>query len=403
MKKGVRYGTVFFLVVATAFVTAIATYFYLSMLIEDLGKNQQMYLKLDKVNQVVSRNYINTIDPLDGYDKILDGIVGGYINGLGDSYSYYLNQKNYKTSAFAVDGSFIDIGLRYSFDNATGGIKVDFAKNGSPAKMAGIQQGDIIIAIDGVNVTEDGYRRAAQRFMGEDGSIVEISVVRSGESDILSFNVRRSKFESQTVEYRMVESGIGYVFINEFDRTTLTDFTVALDDLTSKGAKGLMLDVRFNSGGDLDSAISVLDKIMPASIIVSLKEKSSSEPETYFSDDRHISLPMVVIQNSKTAGVAEVFSAALRDTEVARIIGTISMGMGVGQRDIPLSDGTAIRLSTYEYITPAGERFNKTGIEPTITSNLDIEKELRFFELTDEEDDQLQTALNQLKEMMGMQ
>jgi carboxyl-terminal processing protease len=112
---------------------------------------------------------------------------------------------------------------------------------------------------------------------------------------------------------------------------------------------------------------------------------------------------MVVIQNGKTAGVAEVFSAALRDTEVARIVGTVSMGMGVGQRDIPLSDGTAIRLSTYEYVTPAGERFNKTGIEPTITSNLDSEKEARFFELTDEEDDELQTALNQLKEMMGMQ
>jgi len=401
MKKGVRYGTVFFLIVATAFVTAIGTYYYLNNKINDLSKNQQMYQKLDTVNQVITRNYINTIDPLDGYDNILDGIVGGYIDGLGDPYSYYLNEKNYKTST-VIDGSYIDIGVRYSYDSGTGGIRVDFCKAGSPAALAGLKNEDVIIAIDNVYVTEDGYKKSAQRLYGEEGSEVELSVVRAGEANILTFTVARTSFVPQTIEYRLVGNGIGYIQINEFDRTTLTDFTVAYDDLIANGAKALIFDVRFTFAGELDYAVEVLDRIMPASIIVAVRDKSG-DVEYKFSDDKHVSLPMVVIQNGSTSGVAEVFSAALRDTECARIVGERSLGNGVGQRDIPLSDGTAIRLSTYEYITPSGERFNGVGIEPNFISYLDSDKTSRFDQLTDEEDDQLQEAIEKIKELMGMQ
>ncbi len=401
MKKGVRYGTVFFLVVATAFVTEIGTYYYLNNKINDLSKNQQMYQKLDTVNQVITRNYINTIDPLDGYNNILDGIVGGYIDGLGDPYSYYLNEKNYKTST-VIDGSYIDIGIRYSYDSSTGGIRVDFCKSGSPAEQAGLKNEDIIIAIDNVYVTEDGYKKSAQRLYGEEGSTVALSIVRAGESNILTYDVTRTVFVPQTVEYRLVGNGIGYIQINEFDRTTLTDFTVAYDDLVAYGAKALILDVRFTFAGELDYAVEVLDRILPASIIVAVRD-NSGEIEYKFSDDKHISLPMVVIQNASTSGIAEVFSAALRDTESARIVGEQSAGNGVGQRDIPLSDGTAIRLSTYEYITPSGKRFNGVGIEPNFISYLGSDKASRFEELTDEEDDQLQVAIEKIKELMGMQ
>ena len=235
-RKGVRVGTVFFLVVVTAFVSVISTYFYVSNLVNDLGRNQTMYQKLDIINQVISRNYILSINAVNGYDNIIDGIASGYINGLGDEYSYYLNEKNYKASTSSLDATAIGIGVRYSYDPGTGGISVDFVKNGSPAKIAGIKSGDVILEIDGYNVTEDGYKKAAQRLSGEDGSQVVLTVIREGEPDLLSYSVTRTEFQPQTIEYRLVESSIGYIYINEFDRTTLTSFNVAYEDLVSLGA-----------------------------------------------------------------------------------------------------------------------------------------------------------------------
>lgn len=402
-KKGVRIGTVFFLIVATAFVTAIATYFYVSSLVNDLERNQTMYRKLDIINQVISRNYILSIDAVEGYDNIIDGIAAGYIRGLGDSSSYYLNQKNYKSASITQDASHIGIGIVYSYDMGTGGIAVDFAKYGSPARLAGIQKGDVIIEINGVNVTEDGYKKAVSRLSGEEGSVVTLTVVRAGESDLLTFDVTRNYFAPETVQYRLIENNIGYVFINEFDRTTLTSFNVAFEDLTNKGAKGLIIDVRFNASGDFDSVIEVLDRIMPSGIMVSIREKSSDGLQLYFSDDKNISLPIVVIQNEYTSDVAEVFTAALRDTEKAVVVGTLTKGIGVGQRDIPLSDGTAIHLSTYEYVTPGGERFNGVGVAPNYVITMDFSKAERFETLSTEEDDQLQFALTMLKELMGVQ
>ena len=402
-KKGVRIGTVFFLIIVTAFVTAVATYFYVSSLVNDLERNQTMYRKLDIINQVISRNYILSIDAVDGYDNIIDGIAEGYIKGLGDSSSYYLNQKNYKSASITQDASHIGIGIVYSYDMGTGGIAVNFAKYGSPARLAGIQKGDVIIEINGVNVTEDGYKKAVARLSGDEGTVVTLTVVRAGESDLLTFDVTRNYFAPETVQYRLIENNIGYIYINEFDRTTLTSFNVAYEDLTNKGAKGLIIDVRFNSYGNFDSVTEVLDRIMPSGIMVSIREKSSDGLSLYFSDDKNIPLPIVVIQNEYTSDVAEVFSAALRDTEKAVVVGTQTKGMGVGQRDIPLSDGTAIHLSTYEYVTPGGERFNGVGISPNYVIAMDSSKAERFETLSTEEDDQLQFALTTLKELMGVQ
>ena len=404
MKKRIRLGTVFFLIVATAFVTAIATYYYLSLIVNDLGKNQQMYLKLDKVNQIVNSYYVNAIDPIEGYDNITDSMISGYISGLKDPYSYYLNKKDYQTSN-TLGGSNISIGIKYSYDNTTEGIKVDFVKYGSPAKTAGLSKGDVIIAIDDVSVSETGYRRATQKLSGDTDSEVVLTVIRSGDGSLYTYTVKRTKFEPQTVDYRLLSSGIGYIHINEFDKTTITDFTVAYDDLISKGAEGLIFDVRFNSSGEVDFAVEILDRILPAGTILSVKEKTSSEQKIYPSDDKHISLPIVVLQNQETAGLAEVFCADLKDSQeiTAIIVGVKTKGMGVGQRDIPLSDGTAIRLSAYEYIPSSGSSFNLIGIEPDYEYALEAEKSARFDDLTDEEDDQLQFAMTKLKELMGLQ
>lgn len=402
-RKGIHIGTVFFLIVATMFITAIGTYYYVSQVVNDIGRNQQMYQKLDLINSVISRNYVLSINLINGYDNIIDGIAAGYIEGLGDEYSYYLDEKNFKAASAVSSGSYVDMGIVYSYDPATGGIKVLLPKKGSPADVAGLQRGDVILSINGTNVTEDGYRRAVAKLSGEPGTTAELTVLRSGQSELMTVVVTRTEYIPQTVTSRVIENGIGYIYINEFDRSTLSSFNAAVDSLTAKGVKGLVIDVRNNAYGDFDSTVEVLDRIMPAGIIVSVREQSSDTPTRYFSDDTYLSLPLAVIQNGGTSGAAEVFSAALRDTEKAVVIGTISKGTGVGQRDIPLSDGTAIRLSAYEYVTPAGERFNGVGIEPNVIIQLDEDKEALLPDLPEEDDVQLQVAVQQVKTALGIQ
>ena len=151
-----RPATVFFIAVAVAFISITATYFYVSSIVNDIGKNQQMYTNLSNVEQIVVQNYIGTIDATTDYQNIQDGIVSGYINGLGDPYSYYLNQKNYKTSILPDNTAYIDIGIRPAFDISSGYIRVDFVRRGSPAEYAGLKTGDIITAVDGKSVTEEG-------------------------------------------------------------------------------------------------------------------------------------------------------------------------------------------------------------------------------------------------------
>ena len=402
-KKGVRIGTVFFLIVATMLLTAIATYYYVSQIINDIGRNQQMYQKLDLINSVISRNYVMSINLVDGYDDIINGMASGYIEGLGDEYSYYLDEKNFKAPSAVTALSSVDIGILYSFDPTTGGIKVDHPKAGSPADIAGLEKGDIILSVDGTNVTEDGYRRSAAKLSGDAGSTVELSVLKHSNSEITTVEITRIEYVPQTVSHRIIENGIGYIYINEFDKTTLSSFNAAVEKLTATGAKGIVIDVRNTGAGDLSSVIEVLDRIMPSGIILSVREQSSDTPTRYFSDDSNLMIPLTVLQNGNTAGVAEVFSAALRDTEKAVVIGSVSKGIGVGQRDIPLSDGTAIRLSAYEYVTPAGERFNGVGITPNVIVQLDEEKEALLPELSEDDDVQLQMAVDQLKNMLGIQ
>lgn len=403
MKKGIRAGTVFFLIVATACVSAISMYYYLSMIVNDLGKNQQMYIKLDRVNEIVSQNYINKIDPIDGYSRLSDSLVSGYIDGLGDPYSYYLDEKNYQTGVGASDGAANDIGIRASYDKTRQGIKVDFVKRGGPAEASGIHRGDVIIAVDGTYVSSAGYRRSLQKLSGKKDTSVELTVARADTSEVVTYLVSRTEYTSHTVDSSVISGGIGYIAINEFDKNTSADFSVAVSELQANDVAGLVLDLRNTCAGELEYLLSVLDQIMPAKTMVAVKEKSSDKETVYYSDEKHIELPIVVIQNQETAGVAEVFSAALRDTEQAIVVGTVSKGLGVGQRDFPLSDGTSVRLSCYEYITPSGERFNSVGIEPNFVSTLPADKLANFDSLTDEEDDQMQFAIQKLKETAGIQ
>lgn len=398
--KGIRLGTFFFLLITACMLTAVATYFYVSAKVDNLGRNQQIYNKLNKVNDLINKNYVLPIDPVYGNDLILDGIVKGYIDGLEDEYSYYLDETDYRLSSSAMDTSRIGIGIRSSYDKKTDCVLVEFVKRNSPAESAGMKTGDIILSVNGTSVQSLGYRNSVYALTGPEGSSVTVTVQRKGETEPISITVSRVPFATETVQYRLLESGIGYLYINEFDVSTVSEFSAAVENLRNIGAKGFILDVRFNVGGDFSGMLEVLDLIMPSGLMCSVRQLSDDEAY-YVSGEGHLSEKIVVLQNFATSDVAEVFSAAFQDTQTATIVGDVSRGKGVGQRDIPLSDGTAIHISTYEYITPNGKQFNKNGIVPDVLSSLSDEKINSFFSLADAEDDQLQAALRAMRSQLG--
>lgn len=399
-KKGVRYGTVFFIVVATAILTAIATYFYVSRMVENLGRDLQIYSKLNKVNDLVNESFILDVDAVSGADRIADGIVEGYINGLGDPYSYYLNEKNFRVSASASASNTKDVGIRAAFDKQTGCIRVDFVRKNSPAEEAGVERGDLITSVDGKSVTSLGYNNAVSLLSGTEGEDVLLTYTREGVTLPTTVPVAYEEYTVQTVEYRLLESGVGYMFINEFAPTTVSEFSAALESLRDTGSRGLILDVRFNAGGDFDSMLAVLDKIMAAGIMCSVKDANGEE--FYTSDEAHISdQKIIVLQNSVTSDVAEIFVAALRDSDSAILVGTKTLGKGVGQTEIGLSDRSAIYISTKAYVTPNGDEFNGVGIGPDEPVELPEEKMKIFRSLAPEDDDQLQKALELMRSLIG--
>ncbi|MBQ2273185.1 MAG: PDZ domain-containing protein [Clostridia bacterium] len=397
--KGVRYGTVFFLLVTAIILTAVATYFYVSGKVDNLSRNQQLYNKLNKVDELVDKNFILSIDPITGNDTILDCIIEGYLEGLGDEFSYYLDETDYRLSSNITEAEGFGIGIRAAYDKKTGTVLVEYVQNNSPAQESGLRKGDLILSINGNDVTKLGYRNAVSSLFGVENSQVVLTLRRGDET--LSVSVRRARFEPFTVRYKLLESGIGYIYLADFDLSTPAEFSAALEALRLSGARGIVLDLRANGGGSFEAMLSVLDSVMPSGIMCTISDMTDGGTVTsHYSDEAHMSESIILLQNAATSDVAEVFVSALQDTGTS-VVGTVSRGKGVGQRDIPLSDGTAIHISTYEYITPNGTYFNGQGILPNLSVPLSQISVEDILNLSLSEDTQLSTALQQLRAQLG--
>lgn len=400
--KTVRIGTVFFLVVAAAVLAAVGTYYYVSGIVNDIGNSQQMYLNLSNVERIVVSNYINSIDTSTGYANIQDGIISGYIDGLGDQNSYYLNEKNYVVNKYTNTNTQIESGITPIYDKSTQCVRVLSVKRGSPAALAGVNIGDIIMRLDGVSVTEIGYKNAVAGLAREPGETCEVEILRADSAELISVTLYFNAYTINTVSYSFLGNGVGYIYISEFDNTTPSAFrdaytVLSSGDGTNPAVSSLIIDVRSNAAGDFDSMIEVADYIMPATTICTRRERDSSQNTLYTSSsENYTEMDIVVLQNARTSGVSEVFSAALQDNNLAVVIGETSAGTGLAQREIPLSNNTAIVLSVYEYIRPSGESFNGIGVTPNYQSQLDSSKLEQFPELDHSQDDQLQYALTYL-------
>lgn len=355
----------------------------------------QIVQKLTYLHMLIDNYY------LDGTDKIsfADGIYKGFISSLEDPYSTYYTKEEYNALIESSSGKYCGIGATVNQNVKTGVITIVKPFENSPAYKAGILPGDIIYKVNGEEVTGVDLSEVVSRMKGIEGTTVDITIVREDETKPLEFTITRKEIEVPTIESKMLEDNIGYITISEFDEITVEQFIAAVDSLEAKGMKGLVVDVRNNPGGLLDSVVKILDRLLPPELIVYTEDKNNHREEEKAVDKKQINVPMAVLINGNSASASEIFAGTLQDYKTATIIGTTSFGKGIVQKVIPLSDGTAVKLTISKYYTPKGRNIHGTGIAPDIEVELD-EKLKNEITIPIEKDNQLQKAISTLKEQM---
>jgi carboxyl-terminal processing protease len=323
------------------------------------------------INEVMDRVRRDFVEPVDE-TELMDGAIRGMVSGL-DRHSEFLDAEEYRDIRNSTSGRYSGVGLEVSTQD--GAILVIAPIDDTPAQRAGIESGDEIIEINGVSVRNDGLNEAIRKMRGHAGTPVTIKVRREDYDDPLTFHLTRQKIQVASVRHEVLQPSYGYARLSQFNESTADELSRAIDDMTDAvqeqtGAMltGLILDLRNNPGGILDSAIKVSDLFLDEGIIVTADGRT---PESRFRHDAETGDIMdggavVVLVNSGSASASEIVAGALQDHGRALIIGTTTFGKGLVQTVMPLSKGRAIKLTTSHYYTPSGDSIHESGIEPDI-------------------------------------
>ena len=311
--------------------------------------------KLDYINKLIDAKFLNKVNESD----LEDGIYKGLLEGLNDPYSVYYTAEEYRKMMEQTSGTYSGIGALVSQNAETGIITVVKAFADAPAAKAGVKNGDIIYKVKGKEVTGVDINNVVTEMKGEKGTTVDITVYRESEKKYIDFTITRDQVNEPTVEYKMLDKKkkIGYIQISQFEEVTYDQFTKALDDLKKQGMKAVIFDVRSNPGGLYETVCKMLDEILPEGNLVSTKDKYGNE-EKQTSDSKCLDMPMVVLQNKNSASASEIFAGAIQDFNAGKIVGTQSFGKGIVQTILPLSDGSAVKLTVQDYYTPSGKNIH---------------------------------------------
>ena len=350
--------------------------------------------KVNLLSDVIDQYYYKDITD----EEKMEGIYKGLMSSTNDKYTDYYSPKEFKDLMVTMEGDYGGIGATLSQDKATKEVSVVEVYEGSPAARAGLERGDIVISVDGHLGTDESLDDFVQRIRGEEGTSIEMVYKRDDQEKTIE--ITREEVIVPSVSHRMLDDKIGYIRISSFVNGTQKDFEDALADLQSQGMQGIVFDMRDNGGGMVDSVVAILDDILPAGTVVYTMDKSGKR-EDYTSDDaKKIDIPVTVLVNENTASAAEIFTGAIRDFNYGTIIGTNTFGKGIVQSTVPLSDGSAVKITVATYYTPSGECIHEKGIKP------DIELEFSYAdenptEYDELKDNQVQKAMEVLGEKLA--
>ncbi len=363
--------------------------------IANLEVQTDKYGTLSEIEELAEAYYMGDLDD----KKVEEGLISGYIYGMGDRYAYYYSPDDFTTYNEENNGKMVGIGVRVIYDNTLGGIYVTAVMPGSPALESGLSHGDLIVGVEDKSVADIGYYEAVNMIKnGEENTSVKLHVAHKSDDykTAEEITVERRAIDNKTVYSELIYGNIGYVEITEFNKTTSDELKNAVLDLMSNDAEKLVFDVRNNPGGDLDGVAGALDFLLPEGPIIHIVSKKGVE-KVINSDANCIDLPMAVLVNGSTASAGELFCCSLKDYGKAVLVGTQTYGKGSMQSVIRLSNGGGFSFTTNRYDPPYSENYDGVGVTPDIEIELTEELAAHYYDMTHDDDIQLQAALKALE------
>ena len=403
LKRQRIYKTIM-LVILTAFLTFILTTIYItnnnsnndsqsisSIFGIESSNDNQLTKSIKYIKTILDKYYLNDIDE----DKAIDGAIEGYVSSLGDPYTEYIPKDEMEDYKNNLMGNYVGVGIYMAQNSKDNTIVVLSPIKYSPAEEAGIQPGDIIKKINGVEYTGEDMTAAANNIKGEEGSTVTLEIQRGQE--IKTFEITRKKITTNPVVSEKLDNNIGYLEVTSFDEDTAENFKAKYEELKSQGITSLIIDLRNNGGGLVEQALKIADYIVPKGkdLLVTV-DKDKNEKVEKSEEDVLIDMPIVVLVNENSASSSEILAGALKDLNEATIVGTTTYGKGVIQQLLTLRNGAGLKVTVEEYYTPNRTKINGVGIEPnekvelpeTVSNHLLVQRD---------QDTQLQKAIEILK------
>ncbi|MDO4568351.1 MAG: S41 family peptidase [Clostridia bacterium] len=406
-KRGVLYVTAIVLIAAMLSATA-------TILITNASRRNEVILTAEAYNELLEANVVTEIiDRItDSYlgevpdrDTLFSAAANGMLQAIGDAYAQYYTKEEYEDYLEGLSGEYSGLGILISQPDENG-VRVLDVYEGNPGMAAGILIGDYIVAIDGVSVFDMTYEEIVTALDGEAGTSVALTLARTvdGESTTLDVTATRDIVTVRRVHYALYNQATGYIRIDMFTQNSVSEFEEAIRNLTERGMKSLVIDLRNNPGGNLDAVVDIADVILPRCDIVSVRGTTAVESRTYSSDAASVDLPIAVIVNENSASASELFAAAIQENDAGIVVGMQTYGKGVVQTFLSIESSQGwLKLTTDEYFTPNGNNLDGVGVTPDTV--VDIPAALKGLSMAviaadyQAEDTQLWAALDYVREM----
>ncbi|CAN7562407.1 S41 family peptidase [Peribacillus frigoritolerans] len=356
---------IFLVIFLTAGITTIALTFgdekVESLAPDKHAEFEKLYSTYDKIKD----DYYEEVDE----EKLVDGAINGMIKSLDDPYSAYMDKKEASSFHESISSSFEGIGAE--IQEQDGKIMVVSPIKGSPAEKAGVKPNDIILSVDGKSVEGLSSSEAVLKIRGEKGTKVDLSISRAGESEPIELTIKRDTIPIETVYAEMLDDGVAKIQVTSFSEHTVQELKTALEEMSKKDMKGLVLDLRGNPGGLLDQAIEMASLFIPNGKVVLQVEDRSGKKDVYKSEnDGELKIPVVVLIDDGSASASEIVAAAVSESADIPLIGIKSFGKGTVQTAQDFKDGSNFKYTAAKWLTPEGNWIHKKGIKPDITVKL---------------------------------
>ncbi|MBQ9302077.1 S41 family peptidase [Butyrivibrio sp.] len=346
--------------------------------------------KINKIESVIDSNFYKTDV---SSEAKANGLYKGLMDSLDDPYSVYYTEEELTELMNDTAGIYYGIGAYVSMDQTTALPRISGVIEGTPAEEAGLQTDDIIYEVDKQSTQGLELSEVVSLIKGEEGTTVHLTLLRGSDLEEIEVDVMRAQVSVPTVKTKVMDDGVGYLQITEFDEVTPDQFTEGMAELRANDIKGLIIDLRSNPGGSLTAVCDIARQLLPKGTIVYTVDRDGNR-EDYTCDGTHeIDIPVVVLVNKYSASASEILSGAIKDYGIGTLVGTTTYGKGIVQRIFDLKDGTAIKLTVSNYYTPNGNDIHGVGIDPDVEIEFDADAYAE-----DKTDNQLDKAVEVLKE-----